>query len=63
MQLDIYYVHLHWKIYVFRKAKTTYNLERREYMVTTSLVMPIEYYLPVLQCELSIALDQVIAAR
>ena len=32
MQLDIYYVQIHSKNYVPRKAKTNYNLEQREYM-------------------------------
>ena len=33
MHLDIHYVEIHSKNYVSRKAKTTYSLDRREYVL------------------------------
>jgi hypothetical protein len=35
MYLDIVYIYVHSKCNVSRKAKTSYNLERREYIVFT----------------------------
>ena len=43
MHLDITYVYIHNKIYEYRKVKTTYILERREYVVIISALNP--YYL------------------
>jgi hypothetical protein len=37
MHLDIVYVLIHNNIYESRKAKTTYNLERREYIFFSNI--------------------------
>ena len=37
MHLDIHYVYIHNKSNAFRKAKTSYNLERREYIIKIKL--------------------------
>jgi len=42
MYLDIVYIQMHSKIYVFRKAKTTYNLEQREYWTIQTYLLPLD---------------------